>query len=374
MPFESDAQRRFMYAKHPGIAKRWQEHTPKDKDLPEKVSDKSKEKTVETAEKEAAVLGYRLGFLKRAYTPTDVALGALLFGSFGGLGAGEGLLSARPGRESAGAAKGLAGGLAGGSTGLFGGSVLGATLALLFRQPELAGRMANLGGLGLGVSGALIGGKLAPKLKMAQFCRLNKRADLVPGGKADNEPDSEFPDKALQQGAKVEAEHTGNSQLAREIAKDHLSESNDYYTRLKKMESQMKQDKAAVYSLGRSLFAGQKQAVAECSGNKLRLGKPIGKKLEENTKKALEEKRAYGKLMSLLYRAARSGVKGTGDVASKVVGKVSPKAQKVLNAPIAGSGTALGGAGQAAASAARLTDKAEIDRMANETIRKMMAG
>lgn len=37
MPFVSDAQRRFMYAKHPRIAARWSEHTPKGKDLPEHV-------------------------------------------------------------------------------------------------------------------------------------------------------------------------------------------------------------------------------------------------------------------------------------------------------------------------------------------------
>jgi len=36
MPFESEAQRRYMYAKHPEIAKRWEKHTPKGKDLPEK--------------------------------------------------------------------------------------------------------------------------------------------------------------------------------------------------------------------------------------------------------------------------------------------------------------------------------------------------
>lgn len=34
MPFESQAQRRFMYANHPEIAKRWEKHTPKGK-LPE---------------------------------------------------------------------------------------------------------------------------------------------------------------------------------------------------------------------------------------------------------------------------------------------------------------------------------------------------
>lgn len=35
MPFQSEAQRRFMHATHPGIAKRWEAHTPSG-GLPEK--------------------------------------------------------------------------------------------------------------------------------------------------------------------------------------------------------------------------------------------------------------------------------------------------------------------------------------------------
>jgi len=31
MPFKSEAQRRFMYARHPEIAKRWERHTRKKK-------------------------------------------------------------------------------------------------------------------------------------------------------------------------------------------------------------------------------------------------------------------------------------------------------------------------------------------------------
>jgi len=38
MPFESQRQREFLYATHPDIAKRWEEETPKDKKLPEKVT------------------------------------------------------------------------------------------------------------------------------------------------------------------------------------------------------------------------------------------------------------------------------------------------------------------------------------------------
>jgi len=37
MPYKSDAQRRFMHAQHPGIAKRWDAHTPKGTELPEHV-------------------------------------------------------------------------------------------------------------------------------------------------------------------------------------------------------------------------------------------------------------------------------------------------------------------------------------------------
>lgn len=42
--------------------------------------------------------------------------------------------------------------------------------------------------------------------------------------------------KALEQGIKVEMEHTDNKEIAHEIAMDHLWEDPDYYTKLKKVE------------------------------------------------------------------------------------------------------------------------------------------
>lgn len=36
MPFKSEAQRRFMYAKHPSMAKKFEKATPKGKKLPER--------------------------------------------------------------------------------------------------------------------------------------------------------------------------------------------------------------------------------------------------------------------------------------------------------------------------------------------------
>ena len=41
MPFSSKAQQRFMFAKHPKIAKRWANETPNIKSLPEKKKKKN---------------------------------------------------------------------------------------------------------------------------------------------------------------------------------------------------------------------------------------------------------------------------------------------------------------------------------------------
>lgn len=38
MPFQSEKQRAYLYAKHPQIAARWEKETPKGKKLPKKVS------------------------------------------------------------------------------------------------------------------------------------------------------------------------------------------------------------------------------------------------------------------------------------------------------------------------------------------------
>lgn len=44
MPFKSKAQRRFMYANHPKLAKEFEAKTPKDKKLPEKKSKSKRSK------------------------------------------------------------------------------------------------------------------------------------------------------------------------------------------------------------------------------------------------------------------------------------------------------------------------------------------
>jgi hypothetical protein len=55
-------------------------------------------------------------------------------------------------------------------------------------------------------------------------------------GSADVDPEE------LAMGIQVEYEHTNNEDLARKISLDHLSEIKDYYSRLKKMEEEAKEE------------------------------------------------------------------------------------------------------------------------------------
>jgi hypothetical protein len=52
----------------------------------------------------------------------------------------------------------------------------------------------------------------------------------------DPRPDSQYDYEQLKMGCQVEKEHTSSPVRAKIIAKDHLDEIPDYYTRLKKME------------------------------------------------------------------------------------------------------------------------------------------
>jgi hypothetical protein len=127
---------------------------------------------------------------------------------------------------------------------------------------ETLGSMTGLGA-GLGLSASLAGGErsvprsLALALAGGAVGNLGGRAmdalfngssvpdsyepkaasDHIPGGLADNKADFEFPSKSLQQGTRVEQEHTSDPAIAKEIAKDHLFEDVEYYQHLKAMEA-----------------------------------------------------------------------------------------------------------------------------------------
>jgi hypothetical protein len=55
MPFKSEAQRRYLYATEPKVAKRWEKETPRNAKLPERVKRKKPRKSsIMTALEEGA--------------------------------------------------------------------------------------------------------------------------------------------------------------------------------------------------------------------------------------------------------------------------------------------------------------------------------
>jgi hypothetical protein len=85
--------------------------------------------------------------------------------------------------------------------------------------------------------------------KKSGYCGHKKQtADILPGGAADNKPDSAFPKKELQKGKKHEREHTNNEQVAAEIAKDHLQEEPDYYKKHAE-EKEVNKEPAIIFQL-----------------------------------------------------------------------------------------------------------------------------
>lgn len=86
MPFESEAQRRFMYSQHPELAKEFEKATPKDADLPEHVKKMADGGTSEGEKIEPGVYGETdPGNLYKMITSLAGGIGA---GQLAGAGAG----------------------------------------------------------------------------------------------------------------------------------------------------------------------------------------------------------------------------------------------------------------------------------------------
>jgi hypothetical protein len=83
-----------------------------------------------------------------------------------------------------------------------------------------------------------VGESVFPTYVGMQRQQVLEATEHLKGGKGDGKQDVEFDPKELAMGVEVEREHTNNALTAKEIAKDHLSEIPDYYTRLKNMEAQ----------------------------------------------------------------------------------------------------------------------------------------
>lgn len=90
--------------------------------------------------------------------------------------------------------------------------------------------------------------------------------DKIKGGLADNMTLEQIAEKhgvtlsviesALADGIKVEREHTDSKEQAEEIAKDHLFEDAEYYTKLAKMEKQNSKDWAKTYKASNFIEKG----------------------------------------------------------------------------------------------------------------------
>jgi hypothetical protein len=85
--------------------------------------------------------------------------------------------------------------------------------------------------------------------------------DRIKGGLADKKKPSDFDQKQLADGVKVEMEHTSNPLIAKEIAMDHLTEDKLYYKKLELMEK--KRHSMQVEAVGAVTAEALAGAVAE---------------------------------------------------------------------------------------------------------------
>ena len=87
-----------------------------------------------------------------------------------------------------------------------------------------------------------------------------KRVDLLKGGLADMAQPSQFNPAQLRKGVIVEAEHTDDPAIAREIAMDHLMEDPKYYDHLAEME---KEHRFFAFKKDKGLLSAYKMEDAE---------------------------------------------------------------------------------------------------------------
>jgi hypothetical protein len=185
-----------MFANHPRIAKRWQEHTPRGKDLPERVK-KALARTMKRANE-------------------------------GGNGGEEDEPTITPGKP-----------------------VPLEAISTFFRHnpaPEDAQvhELAEAYGTDPHTLEEQVYRIIGEKMKTS--------ADRLPGGLADEKTNRDYNAAQIDMGRKVEMEHTDNPSVAEEIARDHLEEFPNYYTALdemeKKLEKQHGDSMKKAYQLG----------------------------------------------------------------------------------------------------------------------------
>lgn len=113
-------------------------------------------------------------------------------------------------------------------------------------------------------------------------------------GKHNDTPDTDFNADELALGIKTEMEHTDNQEIAKSIAKDHLSELSNYYTLLLKMEGDNKQ--------ATELHAEQPiQETASKTAAKFHINPSNVRQLQQDVKKEFGHSLEYKDAIQLYY-------------------------------------------------------------------------
>jgi len=106
------------------------------------------------------------------------------------------------------------------------------------------------------------------KLNKTKIGNGKPKKEIISGGLGDKKPDSAFSQEQLSAGIKVEMEHTDNPKIAKEIAKDHLTENADYYKKLEKIENKLsmeQQENADTLGIDAEEFKELEKEIGEIS-------------------------------------------------------------------------------------------------------------
>lgn len=96
-------------------------------------------------------------------------------------------------------------------------------------------------------------------------------ADRMKGGLAEDVSDDEFDARQLAKGILVELEHTGDFTIAKEIAKDHLMEMDDYYDKLETMEQEATRKQNKDFYIRMKEITGQSRVSIEYQDKEYKL-------------------------------------------------------------------------------------------------------
>lgn len=115
--------------------------------------------------------------------------------------------------------------------------ILQKTITVLEEQLELLKQL---------LSGGFASNELIDKFKKTKN-EYDQFKEMIPGGLAAGKTPKDFDPKQIEKGIKVELEHSGNKELAAEIATDHLEENPRYYDYLEEMEKKMDKAESNLY-------------------------------------------------------------------------------------------------------------------------------